>query len=149
MQDHMKMMLDEMDKMQISSITEVNDLSQVGHGSRSERRSITRSLSHNIRPVGELNILPPLHAKTKGSGRPKGGGIPRIQSDREKRAKGKQCKTCGKHNVNHDSRNCPDKNIGLPNITLRYFIYIFLYCIYFESIQMFDTSFFNVTQCWR
>ena len=81
----MKLMIEEMDKMQISAITELNDCSK-----RSGRRSITRSFTHNIRPSTDLIILPHLHVKTKGSGksgRPKGGDVPRIQSDREKRVK--------------------------------------------------------------
>lgn len=82
--DHMKLIIEEMDKMQKSVITEFTDMEHIEYDSRSQRHSITRSFSNNIRPASEITILPPLHVRTKWSGksdRPKGSGVLRIQSD--------------------------------------------------------------------
>lgn len=58
----------------------------------------------------QIDILPPNHSKTKGSGK-------RIQSGKEKAIDQQQkrqrlCKTCGNYAL-HDSRNCPTKEVSL------------------------------------
>ena len=107
--DHMKLIIEEMDNMHQFAITKINDVEHNQNDSKSQCYSITRSFSKNISLAGEITILPPLHAKTKErgkSGRPNDGSVPKIQLDREKRSKGRQCKRCGKHKTNHNSKNC-------------------------------------------
>jgi hypothetical protein len=53
-----------------------------------------------------VNIRPPKHSKTKGSGK-------RVKEDKEKaieqqQKRARHCKTCDQY-VYHDSRNCPSK----------------------------------------
>ena len=97
--EHMKWIIEEMDEMQGVDFIVANDGHDELEGRSSKRRSITRSSCKTFKPTTELTILPPLIAKTKESGkggRPKGGGVPRLKSDRELRTKGRQCKSCGK-----------------------------------------------------
>ncbi|XP_019178624.1 PREDICTED: protein FAR1-RELATED SEQUENCE 5-like [Ipomoea nil] len=53
--------------------------------------------------ISEINILPPKHAKNKGSGK-------RIKSSKElamEKEKGRRCNFCGVRGDQHDTRTCP------------------------------------------
>jgi hypothetical protein len=83
--------------------------SGTGSGSvgKNKRKAVIQNFLGTTIP-DEINILPPKHSKTKGSGR----GGRRLRSAREKAVENNKakrlCKSCGEM-CNHDSRNCPGK----------------------------------------
>lgn len=56
----------------------------------------------------QIEILPPIHSKTKGSGKRIKSGIELGLEKKQKNVR--LCRMCGKHGL-HDRRNCPQKNV--------------------------------------
>ncbi|XXG79160.1 hypothetical protein AAC387_Pa09g0292 [Persea americana] len=73
-----------------------------------------------MRIPSTINVHPPNHANTKGSGK-------RIKGDKEKALekaiKGRLCHGCKKRGVDHDKRNCPALREKLPSTMSDGFVY--------------------------